>query len=120
MKDNKSNHVESQKFTPKNNYLTAGDLVQVLPIDEIRKTLDENDQTDGLTFMPEMQKYCGTKREILRRVKYLFDEHVWKMKKIKNIVILKGVICNGEDKLSEEGCDRGCYFCWAEKWLKKI
>ena len=103
MIDNKSNHAAPQRFTAKNYHLKAGDMVQVLPVDEIRKSLDENNQTDGLSFMPEMGKYCNTKRKILRRVKFLFDEHAWKMKKIKNIVILERVICNGEDKLSEEG-----------------
>jgi len=106
----------SQKNIP----LKAGDMAQVLSMDEIRKTFDKNRVTRGLWFMPGMEKYCGMKLRVFKRVNYLFDERAWKMRKAKNVLILEGVLCSGEGMFSKEGCDRSCYFFWKECWLKKI
>jgi hypothetical protein len=101
------------------NSLKTGDMVQILTYDEIQKTFDENGRTQGLTFMPGMKKYCGSKKEVLKKVNYIFDERAWEMRKIKNVVILKDIICKGEDMFSREGCDRCCFFFWKENWLLK-
>ncbi|UCG85001.1 MAG: hypothetical protein JSW71_13770 [Gemmatimonadota bacterium] len=98
--------------------LRAGDMVEVLPIEEIKKTLDERDRTEGVMFMPAMKQYCGTRKRVMQRVKYVFDEEIWKMKKIRDVVILDGVICKGED--TEDGCDRSCLFFWKEAWLRRV
>ena len=104
----------------KNDGLKEGDMVLVLPFEEIKKVLDKNNQTQGLVFMTAMKKYCGTKKKVIKKVNYIFDEHEWKMRKIKNVVLLDGVICRGEDMYSKEGCDRFCFYFWKEAWLKKI
>ena len=39
--------------------LKVGDLVEVRSAEEIRATLDENGELDGLPFMPEMLAFCG-------------------------------------------------------------
>jgi hypothetical protein len=69
-------------------------------------------------FMPGMQRLCGTRHKVMQRVKYVFDEEMWKMKKIKDVVLLEDVRCTGED--TEHGCDRACIFFWKEAWLKKV
>ena len=118
--DRKSKLPDQRNDKQRNSFLNAGDMVQILSFDEIRKTLDENSRTQGLMFMPAMRKFCGTKRKVMKRVNYMFDERALKMRKIKNVVILEGVICEGEDIFSREGCDRSCFFFWKEAWLEKI
>ena len=39
--------------------LKVGELVEVRSAEEIRATLDENGELDGLPFMPEMLAFCG-------------------------------------------------------------
>jgi hypothetical protein len=104
----------------KNESLKAGDLVQVLSWEEISKLLNEKNETQGLAFMPGMEKYCGTQAKVMRRVNYIFDESKRVMRKIKNVVLLEGVICSGEGMFSSEGCERACFLFWKEAWLKKI
>ncbi|MBN1559657.1 hypothetical protein JW998_05365 [candidate division KSB1 bacterium] len=100
--------------------LKAGDLVQVLSREEIGKLLNEKNETQGLAFLPEMEKFYGVQARVMRRVNYMFDERARVMRKIKNVVLLEGVICSGEGMFSAEGCDRACFLFWKEAWLKKI
>jgi hypothetical protein len=99
--------------------LEAGDMVRILPMNKIRKTLDKNGRTEGMDFLAGMERYCGKKARVLKRVNYVFDERVWKMRKCKNVVLLEGVICDGREAFQGEGCDRACYFFWKEAWLQK-
>ena len=52
---------------PKQTRTKAGDWVEVISIEEIRKTLDEKGTLDGLVFMPEMVAYCGRRFQVSRR-----------------------------------------------------
>jgi hypothetical protein len=97
-----------------------GDLVEILPLEEIKKTLDKNGRCNGLGFMLPMEKYCGRRARVLKKVRTIFDERLQKMVKIRNVYLLEGVICDGRDFFSKEGCDRSCFFFWKEKWLRKI
>ena len=98
--------------------LDAGDPVEVRSLAEIKSTLKDG-KTRGLEFLPGMAKFCGKKARIMKRVRYMFDERAWKMRKC-NSLLLEGVICDGREMLEKEGCDRCCYFFWKEEWLKKI
>lgn len=109
---------KKQNYVIKNS-LKEGDTVQILPYEEIQRTLDEKCRTQGLSFMPGMKKYCGSEGKVLKKVNYIFDERAWEMRKVKNVVILKDIICKGEDMFSREGCDRCCFFFWKEDWLVK-
>ena len=100
--------------------LKAGDLVEVLSMEEIKKLLNEKNETQGLAFMPEQEKFCGMQTRVIKRVNFMFDERERVMRKIKNVVILEGVICSGEGMFDAEACDRGCFLFWKESWLKKI
>jgi hypothetical protein len=97
--------------------IQPGDVVFVLPREEIRKTLNRWNGLRGCVFMEEMWVFCGTKQRVLKRVNTFLDERDYKMKKCKGIVILDGVLCSGTTDFGT--CDRSCFFFWREEWLKK-
>jgi len=100
--------------------MQKGDLAEILPLDEIRKTLDQNGRCNGLQFMLGMEKLCGRRARVLKKVRTIFDERLWKMVRIRDTYLLEGVICDGRDVFEGEGCDRSCFFFWKENWLRKI
>ena len=101
--------------------LKAGDLVEVLPIKEIERTLDSKHRTQGLWFMPGMKRYCGMKTKVMRKVRYIFDERAWGMIRCRNnVYLLENALCTGEGMFEKEGCDRCCFFFWHGTWLQKL
>jgi len=100
--------------------LRAGDLVEVLSKDEIKETLDKHGKRGGLKFLPPMLVYCRRRYRVLKPVRYILDEHEHQMRKVKNVVLLDGVICVGKGIYGREDCDRSCFFFWKEAWLRKI
>jgi hypothetical protein len=107
---------DQQSPEPESLSLQPGELVEVLSFEEIRKTLDHRDKSKGLTFMPEMRRYCGRRFKVLKRVdKYIVEGKG--MIRLKNTVILDGVFCNGE---FHGGCDRTCFCLWREAWIKRV
>lgn len=99
--------------------IAEGDRVVVRSVEEIRSTLDGNGRCRGLSFMPDMERYCGGSFLVRKRVRAIFDERAWRMLKIKNTVLLDDCICEGRGMYGQEGCDRCCYYFWKEDWLKK-
>jgi hypothetical protein len=118
--DSESDQVALPKDTSNKSTLQAGDMVQILTYDEIKKNLNKDNKTQGLYFMTPMKKYCGKTSKVLKRVNCMFDEQSWGMIKIKNVVILEEVICDGKDMAPKEGCARSCFWFWKEAWLRKI
>jgi len=106
--------IDSSKF-PDLLKLKKGDLVEVRSEKEILATL-KGSKYAGLSFMPEMLKYCGNRFKVLKKVERYIVEGKG-MKKLKNTVILDGVTCDGS---WHGGCDRNCYCLWREKWLMRI
>jgi len=100
--------------------LNAGDLVEVLSMDEIRETLNSDGKHSGLKFLRPMSQYCGRRFRVLKPVRRILDEHNHVMQKTKNVVILEGAICHGQGIYGREGCDRSCFFFWKEAWLRKV
>ncbi len=100
--------------------LKAGDIVEVLPVDDIRDTLDENGKHDGLKFLKPMAEFCDRRFRVLKPVRQILDEHNHVMQKTKRTVILDGAICHGQGIYGREGCDRSCFFFWKEAWLRKV
>jgi hypothetical protein len=100
--------------------LAAGDLVEVLPLEELRATLDADGKCGGLKFLKPMVEFSGRRLRVLKPVRRILDEHEHVMRKIKDTVILEGGICHGRGIYGREGCDRSCYFFWKENWLRKI
>jgi hypothetical protein len=107
------------KFTAKKGRaLRAGDSVEVRPLDEILRTLDDNGALDGVPFMPEMVAYCGKRFEVWRRADKTCDEgRGGAIRRVRDTVHLKELRCEGS---AHGGCDAGCLFFWKEPWLKRV
>jgi len=97
--------------------LQPGELVEVKSEKDIRVTLDGSNRCKGLLFMPEMWKYCGKKFKVYKKLDKIIIENTSELRKIKNTVLLKDVICDGSEHYR---CDRSCFHFWREAWLKKI
>lgn len=97
-----------------------GDLVEIRPWKEIRQTLDDDFSTRGLVFMPGMERFCGRRARVFKRIRMLYDEHQRKMVKVRNAYILDGVICKGRNAFDKEGCDKSCFYFWNCLWLRRI
>jgi hypothetical protein len=95
--------------------LKTGENVEVRCATDIAATLDKNNTLEGLSFTPEMLRYCGRKYKVLKPVTKMIVEG-WGMRQIKNTVLLDGVLCNGE---AHDGCQRMCMLLWKETWLKR-
>ncbi len=100
----------------------AGDKVRVKSWDDILKTLDNNNKFQGLACTPTMKRYCGETHRVLKRLEKVFDERRWKLSRIRNVVLLENVYCDGAGGIEKDwdGCDRTCYLWWKEGWLEKI
>jgi hypothetical protein len=96
-----------------------GERVRISSYEEIKETLDERNCCEGLIFMESMAKYCGGDYEVLREVRWLYDEYSKKMLRCKDIVVLKDLVCDGRGILDGKDCDRSCPYFWKTKWLGK-
>ena len=108
-----------QRKTPQQTLdLRPGELVRVKHKEEIVKTLDTNNRNRGMTFDPEMLKYCGRQARVLRRVERIIDEKTGKMLHLRNpCIILEDVICTSD---YHRLCPRGIYPYWREIWLERM
>jgi len=100
--------------------IKAGDIVRVLPYDEISKTLDGSNCHDGLLFMPGMVKYCDPEYKVLKPVRWIFDENHKEMLSCRNIIILSGPVCDGAGMLDGRDCDQCCTLLWKTAWVRKV
>lgn len=98
--------------------LQSGDLVRVRTLDEIKATLNHWGQLRGCSFAPEMEQYCGTTQQILKKVERFVDERDFKILRTRGIYLLNEINCQGVASLGR--CDRNCYFFWREEWLEKV
>ena len=96
--------------------LQPGELVEVRSVPEILVTLDSSGKNRGLEFTLEMQKYCGRRFRVMKRLDRMIIEKTGEMRQISNTVFLDGVTCDGE---SHGGCSRRCYCLWREIWLRR-
>jgi hypothetical protein len=108
-----------QQKTPQETLdLQPGELVRVKPIEQIVETLDTANRNRGMTFDPEMLKYCGRQARVLRRVERIIDEKTGKMLHLPNpCIILEDVICTSD---YHRLCPRGIYPYWREIWLERV
>lgn len=98
--------------------LNAGDWVRVRSWEEIQPMLDPFKETRGCAFLDDMHKYCGTKQRVLKPMERFLDERDYKVKKVRGVILLENVICNGTPTFGK--CDRCCFLFWREEWLEKI
>jgi len=98
--------------------LKVGDLVEVLSADEIRATLDEHGELDGLPFMPEMLAMCG-RRMTVHKVAHKLCDYIGMtgMRRMYDAVHLTESRCDGS---AHDGCQNACSIYWKERWLKRV
>jgi hypothetical protein len=99
--------------------LKAGDVVRVRSREEIRETLDEKSQFQGVEFMETMWEFCGQTHKVLKRIEKILDPWENRLRKSRDMVILEGLFCHG-DPLHALECDRTCLYYWKEAWLEKV
>jgi hypothetical protein len=99
-------------------HLQPGDWVRVRSLEEIRATLNPWKELKGCAFLPYMADYCGTTQRVFQPVERFLDERDYKVKKVRGVVLLEGVICKGTPVFGR--CDRGCHLFWREEWLEKL
>jgi hypothetical protein len=100
------------------NSFKTGDIVRVLPIGDIRATLDSHGWLRGCAFMPEMEQYCGTVQHVFKPVERFLDERDYTVRKTKGIVILENNFCQGVAGAGR--CDRSCFYFWRVEWLERL
>ena len=96
-----------------------GERARISSYEKIKQTLDKGNCYEGLIFMESMAEFCGGDYEVLRQVKWSYDEDSKKMLRCKDIVILKDLVCNGKGILDGKDCDRSCPYFWKTTWLEK-
>lgn len=96
----------------------AGDQVRVRPYEEIAATIDQWSELRGCKFMPEMREYCGTTQRVFKSVERMVDERDYKVKKVKGVLLLEGLVCGGTESYGR--CDRACFYFWREEWLERV
>ena len=67
--------------------------------------------------MGEMREFCGKRYKVYKRVERILLESNQELRKVKNTVLLEGVMCDGHVWC---GCDRSCFFYWREAWLRRV
>ena len=95
-----------------------GDVVRVRTRDEIEPMLDADRKFHGCTFLDCMWAYCGTTQKVFKPLHRFLDERDFVFKKVKGVVILEGVFCDGVLVFGQ--CDRSCFLFWREEWLEKL
>jgi hypothetical protein len=98
--------------------LKVGDLVEVRSAEEIRATLDERGELDGLPFMPEMLAFCG-RRLTVHKVAHKLCDYIGLtgLRRMYDAVHLTDSRCDGS---AHGGCQNACSLYWKEQWLKRV
>lgn len=80
-------------------------------------TLNGDRRNKGLRWMTGMRKHCGKQYRVLKRLETIMLEDSGELRKMKNTVLLEGVMCDGKDFGK---CDRSCFHFWREVWLRRV
>ena len=96
--------------------LEPGELVEVKSEREILATLDADGKNRGLLWMRGMRSHCGKRYRVFKRVETIMLESNGKLRRMRNTVLLEGVMCDGSEFF---GCDRSCFMFWREAWLRR-
>jgi hypothetical protein len=98
--------------------LKVGELVEVRSAEDIRATLDENGELDGLPFMPEMLAFCG-RRLTVHKVAHKSCDYIGRtgLRRMSDAVHLTQSRCDGS---AHGGCENACSLYWKEQWLRRV
>jgi hypothetical protein len=114
-----SRHTITKPSTPaaEKQNIATGDLVEIRPKKDIRRTLTQDGKHRGLAFSAEMLTFTGKRYRVLDKVDRVIDEKTGRMKVLKNnCLILESVICRGHCTL----CPRAEFLFWREEWLMRV
>jgi hypothetical protein len=101
--------------------LQPGELVEVKTHKEILNTVNVHAKNRGLSFDPEMVRYCGGRYRVLRRVERIINEYNGRMMRMPNdCIILEGVTCVGDVSPRRLFCQRAIFPYWRELWLRRV
>jgi hypothetical protein len=96
----------------------VGDLVEVLPREEILATLARDGTLDRMPFMPEMLRYCGQRLRISKVAHKTCDTaHRTGARRLDDCYHLEDLRCDGS---AHGGCQATCLFFWKGAWLRKV
>ncbi|WP_257306242.1 hypothetical protein [Geothrix campi] len=90
-----------------------GQAVLIRSATEIAATLDADGKLEGLPFMPEMVRFCGTRASVHRNADKTCVEGAG-LRRMAGTVLLEDLRCDGS---SHDECQRNCLFFWKEAWL---
>lgn len=112
----------SQAKTPTEQLnLQPGELVRIKPLEEINRTLDRNSKNRGMSFDPEMAKFCSGTYRVAKRIDKIIEEHSGRMLHFgTSCVILEDVFCHSEFSSCRLFCPRSIYSYWREIWLVRL
>lgn len=101
--------------------LKVGELIRVKSQQDILKTVDKRNRNRGLSFDPEMVRYCGGVHRVLSRVERIINERTGKMIELpRDCIILEGAYCRAEYSHKRLFCPRSLYSFWREIWLERL
>ncbi len=101
--------------------LKPGEQVRVKSQQEILATVNQRNRNHGLSFDPEMVRYCGGTHRVIARVERIIDERTGKMVSLsRDCIILEGTHCRAEYSHKRLFCPRGLYPFWREIWLRRV
>lgn len=101
--------------------LMPGDLVQILPRDQIARTIEANGKNKGLWFDREMIPYCGQTTRVRTKVERFIDEGSGRLVELSSdCYILDDVVCQGDRSEGRWFCPRAIYPWWREAWLRPV
>jgi hypothetical protein len=98
--------------------LSAGDWVEVRPLQEIMATLDAGGALEALPFMPEMARHCGRRFQVFKVAHKTCDTiRSFAGRRLEGTVHLTGLRCDGG---GHGGCQAACLLFWKEAWLRRV
>ena len=108
-----------QKPTPVESLnLRSGEWIEVKPLANIARTLDEKAHNRGLYFTPAMGRLCGEQYRVERKIDKIIVDGTGEMRQLRNTVFLEGSLC-GCACVAFGGCPRGEFAYWREIWLRR-
>lgn len=94
--------------------IVPGEWVRVKEAEGIRRTLDARGRFRGLAFGGEMERFCGRRMRVWKRVERILSEETGRLRSVRDTVLLEGGICD-----RHWGCARGMPILWREAWLER-
>lgn len=97
--------------------LRVGERVEVMPLEEIARTLNSQGKNKGLWFDVEMVKHCGREYRVSARVQKIIDDATGQMRLMKTpCIMLETVDSTGEGLHFNAQHDP---IFWRESWLRR-